>query len=357
MTTSRRDLMTALGVGAAALATGGYPTRLLAHAVPCAVPEFALGSPSNANRALRIVNFETLEQEARTLLYPSRFAVMGPAGEGQTERENRRAFNDFPILPRRLHAGSSTIDMRTRLLGNDLPLPIVTAPMAGHGTFHVEAEVATARGTGMAGSLYVSSAAADTPMEDIAGATKGPKWFEMFMQPNAEINRRTVQRAKAAGFSAIVVVHAKTGDIESLREVSDLPVIVKGVVHPEDIRQLLAAGAGGIWVSNHGGRDSDGQPAAVVHLRQAADVVAGRVPIVFDSGVRRGIDVFKALALGATVVAVGRPVLWGLVNGGAPGVQSVYAHLTAELKSAMMLAGVSKVTEIRREHLALSKSV
>ena len=145
---------------AAALATGGYPTRLLAQAAPAA-PKLDLGDASSENRELRIVNFETLEEDARKMLHPARMAFIGPAGEGLTYRENRRAFNDFPILPRRLQGVSATaIDMRTKLLEHDLPVPMITCPMGGHGMFHVNAEVATAGGTGMAGSLYVSSGAA-----------------------------------------------------------------------------------------------------------------------------------------------------------------------------------------------------
>ena len=330
MKASRRDLMAVLGAGAAALATGGYPTRLLAQAAPAA-PKLDLGDASSENRELRIVNFETLEEDARKMLHPARMAFIGPAGEGLTYRENRRAFNDFPILPRRLQGVSATaIDMRTKLLEHDLPVPMITCPMGGHGMFHVNAEVATAGGTGMAGSLYVSSGAAHKPLEDIGKATPGPKWFQIYMNRDMEINRWLVQRAKAAGFSAIVLTADALGpnqsdeyvrygspgapgrtqgnhdpalggrgnfrdfkfdigysDITFLREASGLPVIVKGVVHPEDIRQSIAAGAGGIWISNHGGRQIDGVPAAITMLRPAVDVVAGRVPIVFDSGIRQ----------------------------------------------------------------------
>jgi lactate oxidase len=264
--------------------------------------------------------------------------------------------------------------------------------------FHVNAEVATAAGTGAAGTLYVSSGAAHKPMEDIAKATSGPKWFQIYMNRDMEINRWLVQRARAAGFSAIVLTADALGpnpadeyvrlgsfqppgltqgnhdpalggrgtfrdlkrdlsfsDIGFLREASGLPVIVKGIVQPDDIRESLAAGAAAIWVSNHGGRQLDGVPAAIALLRPAADMVQGKVPIIFDSGIRRGIDVFKALALGATVVAVGRPVLWGLIAGGAPGVRSVYGHITDEMRAAMLLAGVAKATSLKREHVALLK--
>jgi L-lactate oxidase len=141
-------------------------------------------------------------------------------------------------------------------------------------------------------------------------------------------------------------------DIGFLHEASGLPVLVKGVVQPDDIRQSLGAGAAGIWVSNHGGRQMDGVPASMNMLRAAVDAVGGRVPVLLDGGVRRGIDVFKALSLGATAVGVGRPALWGLINGGSLGVKSVYAQLAFELKSAMLLSGVAKVTNLNRDNLA-----
>ena len=138
-------------------------------------------------------------------------------------------------------------------------------------------------------------------------------------------------------------------DIGFLKEASGLPVIVKGIVQVDDIQQAVEAGAAAIWISNHGGRQLDGVPGAITLLEPAAELIEGRVPIIFDSGIRRGIDVFKALALGADVVAIGRPVLWGLINRGSLGVKSVYGHITNELKSAMLLSGVVKATDIKRE--------
>ena len=129
-------------------------------------------------------------------------------------------------------------------------------------------------------------------------------------------------------------------------------MLVKGVVQADDIRQSLAAGAAGVWVSNHGGRQMDGVPASVSMLRAAVDAVAGRVPVLLDSGVRRGIDIFRALALGARAVGIGRPALWGLAAGGSLGVKSVYGQLATELKAAMLLSGVDKVTNLNRDNLA-----
>jgi lactate oxidase len=393
MNTSRRNLIQALAAGGAAFAATTGATQALAQASP-AVPPVDLGEASAQEHELKVVNIELLEDDARKIISPGRFAVMGPAGDGWTYRENRRAFNDFPIMPRRLQ-GVNAIDLRTTLLGHDLALPVFTCPTGQQAIFHVNGELPNAAGAGMAGSLFVASGASSKPMEDIAKATSGPKWFQIYMNRDMEINRWLAQRAKAAGFSAVVLTadalgpgqsddYIKLGrphavgltegnhdpalgghgdfhdqkrdlsfsDITFLREASGLPVFVKGVVQPDDIRESLASGAAGIWVSNHGGRQMDGVPASISMLRTAVDTVAGRVPVLLDSGIRRGIDVFRALALGATAVGIGRPALWGLINGGSLGVKSVYAQLAFELKSAMLLSGVAKVTDLKRENLA-----
>jgi L-lactate oxidase len=400
MNASRRHLIQSLAAGGAAIAAMQTPRSALADstvapAAPAnAAPPVDLGEASSQERELAIVNIEELEDGARKILSPGRFAVMGYSGDGWTYRENRRAFNDFPIMPRRLQ-GVKEIDLHTTLLGHDLALPVFTCPTGQQRTFHVKAELANAAGTGMAGSLFVASGASSRPMEEIANATPGPKWFQIYMNRDMELNHWLVQRAKAAGFSAIVLTADALGpgqsddfiklgrprppgqtagnhdpalgghgnfadqkhdlsfsDISFLREASGLPVMVKGVVQPDDIRQSLAAGAAGIWISNHGGRQMDGGPASISMLRAAVDTVEGRVPVVLDSGIRRGIDVFKALALGATAVGIGRPALWGLINGGSLGVKSVYGQLAAELRSTMLLSGVSKVTDLKRENLA-----
>jgi L-lactate oxidase len=397
MTTSRRNLIRTLAAGGAALATTQGATRVLAQASP-PIPPANVPGASAEEHEIKIVNIELLEEEARKILAPGRFAFMGPAGDGWTYRENRRAFNDFPIMPRRLQGvGEADIDLRTTLLGHDLPLPVFTCPTGAQGVIHVKAELPNAAGTGMAGTLFVASGASNAPMEAIAKATAGPKWFQIYMNRDMEINRWLVQRAKTAGFSAIVLTADALGpgqsdefiklgrpfppelkpgtgnhdpelggrgnfrdmkrdlsfsDIAFLREASGLPVLVKGVVQPDDIRQSLAAGAAAIWVSNHGGRQMDGVPASMSMLRAAVDAVGGRVPVLLDSGVRRGIDVFRALALGATAVGIGRPALWGLAAGGSLGVKGVYAQLAAELKATMLLSGVAKVTNLNRDNLA-----
>jgi L-lactate oxidase len=396
MTTSRRNLIQAVAAGGAVFASAQGARTALAQASPPPVPQPDLPGPSAEEHALNIVSIERLEDEARKILPPGRFAFMGPAGDGWTYRENRRAFSDLPIMPRRLQSvDEKDIDLRTTVLGHELALPVFTCPTGGQGMIHAKAELPNAAGTGMSGTLFVASGASNRPMEEIANATSGPKWFQIYMNRDMEINRWLVQRAKAAGFSAIVLTADALGpgqsdefiklgrpfppdltpgnhdpalgghgnfrdmkrdlsfsDITFLREASGLPVLVKGVDQPDDIRESLAEGAAGIWVSNHGGRQMDGVPASMSMLRPALDVVAGRVPVLLDSGVRRGIDVFKALALGATAVGIGRPALWGLAAGGSLGVKSVYAQFTAELHTAMLLSGVAKVTNLNRDYLA-----
>jgi lactate oxidase len=405
MQTSRRALIKAMGAGTAALAVAGsaaVPKTVIAAETAVAPPAptpapIDVGLASTASRDLTIVSLDMLEEEARKVLPPGRFAFTGPAGDGWTFRENRRAFNDYPIMPRRLQGVSdAAIDLKTTLLGHALPFPMIVCPMGSQGMIHAEAEIATATGAGAAGALFVASGASNRPMEEIAKATPGPKWFQIYMNRDMEINRWLMQRAKAAGFSAIVLTADALGpgqsdefirlgrpfppdlgtgnhdpklggrgnfsdmkrdigfdDIGFLHEASGLPVVVKGIVRPDDIGRALAAGAGGIWVSNHGGRQMDGVPASVSMLPAAVDAVAGRVPVILDSGIRRGIDVIKAVSLGATAVGVGRPVLYGLAIGGAPGVKSVFATLTREIRSAMLLSGVAKVTDLKRDNLVM----
>lgn len=417
MTPSRRSLFQAVGAGAliaasapdvlAAEATAPVPAQGMpaapAASMPPPTPQALppdFGKASSANTAVNIVSPEHLEAEARKAVSPGRFAITGWCGEGLTYRANRAALDETPISPRRLqHVGNDKIDLSTSILGHKLPFPMITCPMGGHGSFHVDAEVATAGGTGAAGTLYVSSGASTRPMEDIAKATPGPKWFQIYMNRDMELNRWLVQRAKAAGFSAIVLTADALGpgqsddyialgrprdpnltvgnhdprfgghgnfadmkydlsfsDIGFLREASGLPVITKGVVETDDIREALKSGVSAIWVSNHGGRQMDGGPGSFTMLRSAVDTVEGRVPIIFDSGVRRGVDVFKAVSMGATVCAVGRPVLWSLMCGGAPGVKSLYDWMAGELHSTMLLSGVGKVTDLKRRNIIVAKA-
>jgi lactate oxidase len=265
--------------------------------------------------------------------------------------------------------------------------------MAAHGLAHESAEIATARGAAEAGVLFCTQTLANMPLEEIAKAGAGPKWFQLYYNKDPGINRELIARAKAAGNTAIVFTvdlewpgnretDLRTGftfprtlpfpnlpiakgtsfadgfkrnldfsDIEFIRQESGLPVIVKGILTPENAKECVKHGASAIQVSNHGGRQLDGVPAAFAALRgivEAVGEVDNGVPVYLDGGVRRGTHVFRALAMGASAVAIGRPTLYGLALGGSQGVKSVFDVINEELRLAMKLAGCARIEDVAR---------
>jgi isopentenyl diphosphate isomerase/L-lactate dehydrogenase-like FMN-dependent dehydrogenase len=333
-----------------------------------------------------IGSLDDLEERAREVIPPGAFAYIASGADNQwTLRENRRAFQDIRLHPHYL-VGKAAPDLTTTLLGQKLSMPVITAPMGAHGLAHASAELGTARGTGEAGTLITASTAANKTIEEIAEATSGPRWFQLYLHDDRSLSRELLHRAKAAGYSAVVftidafapgasdetvrlsfsfppdlpLVNSGTpffkkslswDDVAFIQDTSDLPLILKGVVSPDTAEMGIERGVAGIQVSNHGGRGLDGIPAAITLLPPIVSAVNGRVPVIMDSGIRRGTDVFKALALGADAVALGRPVLYGLALGGSAGVKSVYDRLRDELTRAMLIAGAQKVNEINKEFL------
>ena len=362
-----------------------------------AAPAFTVGlDPKDANRPpfaapdvvrpLRIADLNDLEAEARKVMDPGAFAFISSGSDSQwTLRENRRAFDRLMIKPQYL-VGKGVPDLRTTLLGQQLSMPIITTPLGAHGLAHQSAEFGTARGTAEAGTLMEVSTTANRSIEEIAASTKGPKWFQLYLLEDQNKSRDLIKRAEAAGYSAIVfsidafapgssdatirmgfqfppslpLVNAggspfkrslSWDDVRFIQETTKLPLVLKGVLTSEMAQRALNHGVSAIQVSNHGGRQLDGVSSAIEALPAVAEVVQGRVPIIMDSGIRRGTDVFKALSLGANAVAIGRPVLYGLSLGGWMGVKSVYERLAAELTRDMMIAGVGSVAEFRREYV------
>ncbi|WP_222433802.1 alpha-hydroxy-acid oxidizing protein [Pistricoccus aurantiacus] len=289
------------------------------------------------------------------------------------------------------------LDLSVEILGHKLPFPFFVAPMGAHRMVHEEGEVATARGAGMAGTLYCSSGASNMTLEQIAEATAGPKWFQLYFNQDVNVTKSLLRRAKNAGYSAIVLTADALGpgmpdqframgapfrsdmsfgnhdparggtgdfmaqkadltpdDIKMIKDETGLPVIVKGILRAKDVDPIIAAGADAIQVSNHGGRQIDGVPGAISALPLVAKAVDGRVPVIMDSGIRRGIDVIRALSMGATCVAVGRPVMYGLGVGGAPGVKSVLETLATELRSDMLLTGARSVADLDPSYIAMT---
>ena len=352
---------------------------------------------STAEQPLNLVNLHDLEPDAAKILPPGPFGyIAGGAGDEWTLHENRRAFDDVRIMPRRL-TGFALPDMSTTVLGAKMSVPVMIAPMSGHGLAHVSAEAGTAKGAGAAGTIFCAPTMSNVTLEDIAAATPGPKWFQLYYARDPGLNRAFIQRVEAAGYAAIVFTldlefpgnreadrrnafsfpnslpfpnlpgAAATGgfaglrdvvkgnlswsDLEFLRKESKLPIVVKGVLSPEDAKLCVARGASAVQVSNHGGRQLDGVPASIAALPGIVAAVGGRVPIILDGGVRRGIDVFKAIALGASAVAIGRPALYGLALGGWQGVKSVIDKLRGEFMLAMKLSGCAAVSGITRAHV------
>lgn len=355
---------------------------------------------SNAEHPIDIVNIASLEARVKARMDRGAFGYIREGAEDEwTLRENTRAFNDKKIAPRVLQ-GISKVDLSTSIFGIDLKTPIIEAPSAAHGLAHVKGEVDTAIGAAKAGTLFAMSTYGSTPVEAAAEAAPGaPQFFQLYMSKDDKFNEFLVKKAVKAGVKAIILTVDSTlggyreedvvskfqfplpmpnlaaysetdgvgkgiseiyaaakqdftpADIGKIKEMSGLPVIVKGIQAPKDAIASLNAGADGIWVSNHGGRQLDGGPASFEVLPSIAAAVDHRVPVIFDSGVRRGQHVFKALASGADLVAIGRPVIYGLNLGGAEGVKSVFDHLNMELSITMQLAGTKDIEAVKQTKL------
>ncbi len=327
--------------------------------------------------------------------------VWGGAGSEDTMRANLEAFRAWRIVPRVLRDISAR-DLSTEVAGTKMPAPVLLAPVGVQKVLHEEGEPATARAAATLGLPLVTSTASSTSMEDMAeaGGPEAPRWYQLYWPNDRELAESLVRRAEASGHSAIVLTvdnsivgwkprdlqqaylpflegvgieqyltdpvfrealektpeedkMAAVGhflgvfsnpsltwdDLEWLSEVTTLPIILKGVLHPDDAREARERGMAGVVVSNHGGRQIDGAIASLDALPAITDAVGGEIAVLLDSGVRSGADVFKALALGADAVLIGRPYLWGLALAGQEGVETVLRCILAELDLTLALSG------------------
>ena len=332
--------------------------------------------------------------------------VAGGCGWDQTVAANRAAFTRWAVLPRLLRdmrAGHT----RLTLAGLDLPHPLLLAPVAHQRLAHPDAEVATARAAQAMGSCLVASTLSSCTLETITAAAGPARWFQLYLQPDRDHSLQLVRRAEAAGYRAIVLTldasiqlasrsalqagftlppdcvaanlagypqanapapaegesrifqgamrHAPLwDDLRWLLAQTRLPVWVKGVLHPEDARALQAAGCAGLIVSNHGGRSLDGAPASLQQLPAVRAAVGAGYPLLLDGGIRSGADAFKALALGANAVLVGRLQVWALAVAGALGVAHMLQLLVEELHACMAQAGCAQLSDITPDALTPS---
>jgi L-lactate oxidase len=353
-----------------------------------------IGALPDAEKKLDIVTLRDLEAEAQKVMPPYGFAyVSGGAGDEWTMRENLAAFNRWVISPNYL-TGHKDADTKTRLLGTEISYPVITAALGNQGSVHAKMEAPVAQGTALAGTIFVESSVSQMSLEDVAAASIGPKWFQIYVPESRPFAVEMLQRAKAAGYTAMVVTvdtkffanrersmrllgapmpklsmgngprrpgvtgsptHTKMDltwdDVEFCVHESGLPVIVKSILSTRDALEAERRGCAGVWLSNHAGRQLDNTPSAMTTLPAVAEMLQGRIPIIVDGGVHRGQDVFRAVALGASAVALGRPVLYGSALGGALGVQSVHAHLKKELTMVMRLAGTPTIKSITRDYV------
>lgn len=350
-----------------------------------------------------IVTLDDHERHARSQLDDNAWAYFsGGAADEITLRANRSAWDALPLWPRVLRplAGGHT---RVQLLGRTLAHPVLLAPVAFQRMAHGDGELATAYAAAALGAGLVLSTQATLPLETIAQAIlndagRGPLWFQLYLQHDRGFTRALVERAESAGYEALVLTvdapssgardrerragfHLPPGitavnlaqlppaprvalqpgqsalfdallhqaptwdDVAWLQSITRLPVLLKGVLHPADARQAAGLQVAGLVVSNHGGRTLDTAPATAMALPRIVQAVGGRLPVLVDGGIRRGTDVLKAMALGASAVLVGRPVVWGLANAGAAGVAHVLRLLRDELEIAMALTGCATLAE------------
>jgi 4-hydroxymandelate oxidase len=326
-----------------------------------------------------LLNVEDYERAAEARLDPAAFGYFaGGANDEWTLAENRAAFSRWVLRPRML-VDVSQRTTATTVLGADVSMPLLVAPMAFQRNAHPDGEAAMARGAAAAGTIMCLPTLAATSIEDAAAAAPdGVHWFQLYWGPDRAKVQDLVERAEAADYRAIVLTvdlpevgrrerDLRTGfesqltdvvdnsltwqDLAWLRERSSLPLVVKGVLTAEDALLAVEAGVEGIVVSNHGGRQLDGVAASLDALPEVVEAVGDRAEVLLDSGVRRGTDVVKALALGARAVLAGRAPLWGLAVGGAEGVQRILELLREEVELALALCGCASPAEVTRTHV------
>lgn len=351
-----------------------------------------------------VLNLRELERLAEQQLEPMAWAYYASGADDElTLRRNEAAYREL-ALHYRVLVDVSQRQLATTVLGEPVSMPVLVAPTAFHRLAHSDGELAAVRAAGDARTLFVLSTLSNTPVEAVMAAACGPVWFQLYAYRDRAVTEALIRRVEAAGVRALVLTVdapllgrrerdvrnrftlppeltlanvtagldalpavADSGlaayfaslldaslswkDVRWLRDVTRLPIVIKGLVRADDARRAMDAGAAAVIVSNHGGRQLDTAPATIEVLGDVVDAVGGAVEVYVDGGVRRGTDVIKALALGARAVLVGRPVLWGLCAGGQAGVRTALELLRRELDLAMALCGCPDLAAVTRDLL------
>jgi 4-hydroxymandelate oxidase len=370
MTMTRREAVIRGVSGMSAFAVG-------THGKPIAQDDQGRAIPAG------VVTLEDFEALARQRLSPTTFEGVRSGGADEiTLRWNRDSFNRIPLRPRVL-VDVSNLSTSVTLFGQTLPFPILLAPAGVHGMLHPDAELETARGATRSRTVLVIPSTPSRPVEDVSRATEGSAWYQLYIRSDRPASRDEAQRAERAGCRVLVVTvdgaapgvrnvimrppfrpTATPGELQTivdtklswkdiawLRSLVKIPIVLKGILDPRDAERAVAEGVDGIIVSNHGGRQLDSAAATIDALPAIADTVRRRIPVLLDGGVRRGTDVLKALARGASAVLIGRPFLYGLGTAGAEGVHRVVSILREEFEIAMKLTGRASLADIDRSVL------
>ena len=359
-----------------------------------------------------MINLFDFEREAERRIPPAHWGyIAGGANDEVTLGANRAAF-DRILIRYRTMVDVTSRDLRTSVLGVPVSMPVLVAPTAMQKLAHPEGECATARATRASGTLMVTSTTATTRLGEVIASSPGPMWFQLYLYQDRDTTRALIEQAVRSGYTGVVLtvdapllgrrerdirlgftlpphltianaadagmevvpeasedasglmLHFRSlhdaavtpADIAWVREVSGLPVVVKGIVRGDDAVRAVEHGARGIVVSNHGGRQLDTSIPSITALPEVVDAVAGRAEVYVDGGIRRGTDVIKAIALGARAVLVGRPVLWGLAVDGEAGVSAVLKLLRQEIDLAMALSGARNVSDLTRDLVVIRDS-
>ena len=347
------------------------------------------GTRDHADTSAAPVDLDDYEVAAKLRLSAAAWEYFnGGSADEITLRRNRQSLDALQLKPKVL-VDVTSIDTSRTLLGHKMVHPIILAPTSSHLLAHPDAEVATARGAGAAKAIMVASTVSNRSIEDICQAASEPIWFQLYVEDDRGSVRALIERAERAGCKALCITadnplayarnreervraqapmlpfpnlgitagpggrgrsrrHFNWKDLAWIQSFAKTPIILKGIMNPDDADEAVRHGVAAIIVSNHGGRVLDTEPSTIEVLPAVVDRVAGRIPVLFDSGIRRGTDVLKGLAYGASAVLIGRPYIYGLSVSGADGVHRVVDILRTELEGAMAMTGRTRLDEIDR---------